>query len=145
MPGQQATVAGLGVEIGILQNILHQFKPCLESFQSALAKMKAGTLENSPLIGLLMNQTAIISVELGNIPQADPSRGNSWMQFGEDRLVGYWPASLHASCNQRVDARMGRGGGEFTSLRPPHGHAHWQRPIPRERIRAVGDKSAMMV
>ncbi|XP_073387214.1 protein KINESIN LIGHT CHAIN-RELATED 3-like [Physcomitrium patens] len=70
MPGQQATVAGLGVEIGILQNILHQFKPCLESFQSALAKMKAGTLENSPLIGLLMNQTAIISVELGNIPQA---------------------------------------------------------------------------
>lgn len=70
LPGQQATVAGLEVQIGILQNMLHQFKPALESFQSALAKMKAGTLGNSPLIGLVMNQVAITSIELGNIPQA---------------------------------------------------------------------------
>lgn len=70
MPGQQATVAGLEVQIGILQNMLRQFKPAFQSFQSAIAKMKSGTLRNSPLVGLVINQMGITSIELGDIPQA---------------------------------------------------------------------------
>jgi len=68
--GQQATVAGLEAQIGILQNMLKQFKPALQSFHSAVAKMKSGTLRNSPLVGLVVNQMGVTSIELGDVPQA---------------------------------------------------------------------------
>lgn len=32
--------------------------------------MKSGTLRNSPLVGLVINQMGITSIELGDIPQA---------------------------------------------------------------------------
>lgn len=70
MPGQQPTVAGLEAQIGILQNMLRQFKPALKSLQNALEKMKSGTLRNSPLVGLVINQMGITSIELGDIQQA---------------------------------------------------------------------------
>lgn len=68
--GQQATLAGLEAQIGILQNMLKQFKPALQSFEKAVAKMKSGTLRNSPLLGLVINQMGITSIELGDVPQA---------------------------------------------------------------------------
>jgi len=69
-PGQQPTVAGLEAQIGILQNMLRQFKPALKSLQNAVEKMKGGTLRNSPLLGLVINQMGITSIELGDIQRA---------------------------------------------------------------------------
>lgn len=68
--GQQATVAGLEVQIGILQSMLRKFKPALQSFENALAKMRTGTLRNSPLLGLVTNQMGVASIELGDAQQA---------------------------------------------------------------------------
>jgi tetratricopeptide (TPR) repeat protein len=70
LPGQQATVAGLEAQIGILQNMLRQFKPALVYFRSAVSKMKNGTLKDSPLVGLVINQMGITSIELGDVQQA---------------------------------------------------------------------------
>jgi len=50
--------------------MLRQFKPALKSLQNALEKMKSGTLRNSPLVGMVINQMGITSIELGDIQQA---------------------------------------------------------------------------
>ena len=50
--------------------MLRQFKLALQSFENAVAKMKSGTLRNSPLLGLVINQMGITAIELGDIPQA---------------------------------------------------------------------------
>lgn len=70
MPGQQATLAGLEAQIGVLQNMLRQFQPALQSFEKAVAKMKSGTLRNSPLLGLVINQMGVTCIELGDVAQA---------------------------------------------------------------------------
>ena len=58
------------VQIGILHNMLKQYDLALQAFQEAVAKMKAGTLRKSPLLGLVFNQMGITSIELGDIAQA---------------------------------------------------------------------------
>nr|XP_024377583.1 uncharacterized protein LOC112283283 isoform X2 [Physcomitrium patens]PNR53267.1 hypothetical protein PHYPA_009643 [Physcomitrium patens] len=50
----------------------------------------------------------------------DPSRGNWWMQFGEDHLVGYWPASLFT--HLATSASMLEWGGEVVNSRPGGRH-----------------------
>jgi tetratricopeptide (TPR) repeat protein len=70
LAGQQATLAGLEAQIGVLQNMLRQFQPALQSFEKAVAKMKSGTLRNSPLLGLVINQMGVTCIELGDVAQA---------------------------------------------------------------------------
>jgi hypothetical protein len=50
--------------------MLRQFKPALVYFRSAVSKMKNGTLKDSPLVGLVINQMGITSIELGDVQQA---------------------------------------------------------------------------
>jgi hypothetical protein len=50
----------------------------------------------------------------------DPSTGNWWMQFGDNHLVGYWPASLFT--HLAASASMLEWGGEVVNSRPGGHH-----------------------
>lgn len=63
-------MAGIEAQVGILHYMLGQFKQALQSFQDAATKMRNGTLRNSALLGMVLNQMGLTSIELGDVHQA---------------------------------------------------------------------------
>lgn len=63
-------MAGIEAQLGILHYMQGQFKQALQSFQDAATKMRNGTLRNSPLLGMVLNQMGLTSIELGDVHQA---------------------------------------------------------------------------
>nr|CAD1820927.1 unnamed protein product [Ananas comosus var. bracteatus] len=54
----------------------------------------------------------------------DPKLGNWWMSFGENMLVGYWPAELFTHLSDH--ATMVEWGGEVVNMRPSGEHTATQ-------------------
>ncbi|KAG1359698.1 Histidinol-phosphate aminotransferase [Cocos nucifera] len=54
----------------------------------------------------------------------DPKLGNWWMSFGDNMLVGYWPAELFTHLSDH--ATMVEWGGEVVNMRPNGGHTSTQ-------------------
>lgn len=50
----------------------------------------------------------------------DPIKGNWWMQFGDDYLVGYWPAAIFSHLG--ASATMLEWGGEVVNSQPGGHH-----------------------
>ncbi|KAF3335840.1 hypothetical protein FCM35_KLT20347 [Carex littledalei] len=54
----------------------------------------------------------------------DPTLGNWWLSFGDNRLVGYWPAELFTHLSNH--ATMVEWGGEVVNMRPNGAHTATQ-------------------
>lgn len=109
------------MQIGILQHALRQFKAAMKSFQNALDKMKNGTLMGSPLVGLVINQMGLTSIELGDVPQA--ARFFEESRAVMDTTVGPQHLDTLDVCNNLACtyANLGRyGTPPPTLLKTPH-------------------------
>lgn len=70
IPGQQASVSGIEAQMGILYNMMDEFTPALDAFNSAAKKLKEGGMRKTALLGMLLNQMGVACIEVGDIEQA---------------------------------------------------------------------------
>ncbi|XP_047330134.1 protein KINESIN LIGHT CHAIN-RELATED 1-like [Impatiens glandulifera] len=69
-PGQQSTIAGIEARMGVMFYVIGRNEDARNSFESAVAKLRAGGERKSAFFGILLNQMGLASVQLFKIDEA---------------------------------------------------------------------------
>ncbi|EOY25095.1 hypothetical protein QUC31_009111 [Theobroma cacao] len=69
-PGQQSTIAGIEARMGVMFYILGRYEEARNSFESAVAKLRASGERKSAFFGVMLNQMGLACVQLFKIDEA---------------------------------------------------------------------------
>lgn len=69
-PGQWSTVAGIEAQMGVLYYMIGRYADSRNSFESAVAKLRASGERKSAFFGVLLNQMGLACVQLFKIDEA---------------------------------------------------------------------------
>ncbi|XVE64649.1 hypothetical protein DITRI_Ditri07aG0117500 [Diplodiscus trichospermus] len=69
-PGQRSTIAGIEARMGVMFYILGRYEEARNSFESAVAKLRASGERKSAFFGVVLNQTGLACVQLFKIDEA---------------------------------------------------------------------------
>ncbi|XP_040990606.1 protein KINESIN LIGHT CHAIN-RELATED 1-like [Juglans microcarpa x Juglans regia] len=69
-PGQQSTIAGIEARMGVMFYMVGRYEEARNSFESAIAKLRACGERKSAFFGVVLNQMGLASVQLFKIDEA---------------------------------------------------------------------------
>ncbi|XP_077251336.1 tetratricopeptide repeat (TPR)-like superfamily protein [Tasmannia lanceolata] len=69
-PGQSSTIAGIEAQMGVMLYMVGRFGQAHSSFESAVAKLRAGGERKSAFFGVVLNQMGLACVQLYKIDKA---------------------------------------------------------------------------
>ncbi|KAG6684761.1 hypothetical protein I3842_12G078700 [Carya illinoinensis] len=69
-PGQQSTIAGIEARMGVMFYMVGSYEEARNSFESAIAKLRACGERKSAFFGVVLNQMGLASVQLFKIDEA---------------------------------------------------------------------------
>ncbi|KAI9092228.1 hypothetical protein K1719_027728 [Acacia pycnantha] len=69
-PGQQSTIAGLEARMGVMFYMIGRYEESRNSFESAVAKLRASGERKSAFFGVVLNQMGLACVQLFKIDEA---------------------------------------------------------------------------
>ncbi|OAY59715.1 protein KINESIN LIGHT CHAIN-RELATED 1 [Manihot esculenta] len=69
-PGQQSTIAGIEARMGVMFYMVDRYEEARNSFESAVAKLRAGGERKSAFFGVVLNQMGLACVQLFKIDEA---------------------------------------------------------------------------
>lgn len=69
-PGQQSTIAGIMARMGVMYYMLGRYEDSRNSFESAVAKLRASGERKSAFFGVVLNQMGLACVQLFKIDEA---------------------------------------------------------------------------
>lgn len=69
-PGNQSTIAGIEARMGVMFYAVGRYEEARNSFESAIAKLRASGERKSPFFGVVLNQMGLACVQLFKIDEA---------------------------------------------------------------------------
>ncbi|RZC13710.1 Protein KINESIN LIGHT CHAIN-RELATED 1 isoform B [Glycine soja] len=69
-PGQQSTIAGIEARMGVMYYMIGRYEDSRNSFESAVAKLRASGERKSAFFGVVLNQMGLACVQLFKIDEA---------------------------------------------------------------------------
>lgn len=70
VPGQRSTLAGIEAQLGVMFYMVGRYTEARNSFESAVAKLRAGGEKKSAFFGIVLNQMGLACVQLYKIDEA---------------------------------------------------------------------------